>query len=182
MIRPFLFLGLTAPLLMADDAFFTGKVQPVLEANCVGCHNPEKTKGKLLMHTAGDMMKGGENGAVIVAGKPDESPLFKRISLPKDHDDIMPPKDGPLAAGDIDILKVWIAGGAAWPAGVTLKAKDKGAVPPKPAKETVTKVRSMAVYPEAITLETARDFNSFIAVATFDDDVTQDVTPKAKIT
>jgi hypothetical protein len=39
----------------------------------------------------------------------------------------------------------------------------------------------MAVYPDKITLETARDFQSFVAIATFDDDVTQDVTPKAKI-
>ncbi len=182
MIRPFLILTLTAPLACADDAFFTDKVQPILEANCVGCHNPEKTKGKLLMHTLDSFMKGGENGVIVVAGKPDESPLIKRITLPKDDDDIMPPKDGPLATGDIDILKQWITQGAGWPAGVTLKAKEKAAAAPKPAKETLTKVRSMAVYPEAITLETARDFNSFVAVATFDDDVTQDVTPKAKVT
>jgi hypothetical protein len=94
----------------------------------------------------------------------------------------MPPKDGPLAAGDIEILKQWVAGGAKWPAGVTLKAKEKAAAPPKPAKETATKVRGMAVYPDAITLETARDFNTFVAVATFEDDVTQDVTAKAKLT
>ena len=182
MIRPFLILSFTASFAVADDAFFTDKVQPVLEANCVGCHNPEKTKGKLLMHTVEGLMKGGENGVIVVPGKPDESPLFKRITLPKDDDDIMPPKDGPLATGDIEILKQWITQGAGWPAGVILKVKEKVAAAPRPAKETTTKVRGMAVYPEAITLETARDFNSFIAVATFEDDVTQDVTPKAKIT
>ncbi len=182
MIRPLLILSFAASLAVADDAYFTDKVQPILEANCVGCHNPEKTKGKLLMHTVEGLMKGGENGAIVVAGKPDESPLIKRILLAKDDEDIMPPKDGPLAASDIEILKQWVIQGAGWPAGVTLKAKEKVAAAPKPAKETTTKVRSMAVYPEAITLETARDFNSFIAVATFDDDVTQDVTPKAKIT
>ena len=182
MIRPLILLSLSAPLALADDPFFLEKVQPVLETNCVGCHNPEKTKGKLLMHTLDALMKGGENGAVLVAGKPDESAMIKRITLAADHEDIMPPKDGPLAAADIAILKQWIATGAGWPAGVTLKAKDKAAAPPKPAKETVTKVRGMAVYPETITLETVRDFNSFVAVATFEDDVTQDVTGKAKIT
>ena len=182
MIRPFLILSLTAPFACADDAFFTDKVQPILEANCVGCHNPEKSKGKLLMNTLDSFMKGGENGVIVVAGKPGESPLIKRITLPKDDDDIMPPKDGPLATGDIEILKQWITQGAGWPAGVTLKAREKVAAAPKPAKETVMKVRNMAVYPEAITLESARDFNSFVAVATFDDDVTQDVTPKAKVT
>jgi hypothetical protein len=183
MIRPFLLLVLTTPLVMADDAFFTGKVQPVLETHCVSCHNPDKTKGKLLMTTVEGMMKGGENGAVVVPGKPEESALMKRITLPKDDDDIMPPEGGPLAAADIDVLKQWIAQGAGWPAKVTLKAKGKGAAaPPKIAKETVMKVRSMAVYPEAITLETRRDFNSFVAVATFEDDVTQDVTGAAKLT
>jgi hypothetical protein len=181
MIRPIIFLGLTASLASADDPFFIEKVQPVLETHCVGCHNPEKTKGKLLMHTIDGVMKGGENGAALVPGKPDESAIIKRITLPADDDDLMPPKGGPLAAGEIEILKQWISTGAGWPAGLTLKAKEKPDAAPKPAKETVTKVRGMAVYPDAITLETARDFNSFVAVATFDDDVTQDVTAKAKI-
>jgi hypothetical protein len=182
MTRTFIILTLTAPALLADDAFFTGKVQPLLETKCVGCHNPAKTKGKLLMDTAEGIMKGGDGGAVIVAGKPDESPLIQRILLPADHDEVMPPEGGPLPASDIEILKQWVAQGAVWPQGVTLKAREVAKAPPKPAKETVTKVRSMAVYPEAITLETARDFHSFVAVATFDDDVTQDVTGNAKIT
>jgi len=182
MFRPILLLGLSTAAAFADDPFFAEKVQPVLEANCVGCHHPEKTKGDLLMHTQEGLLKGGESGAAVVPGKPDESAIIKRIILPADHDDIMPPKDGPLAAGDIEILKQWVAGGAKWPAGVTLQAKDKAAAPPKPAKETTTKVRGMAVYPDVITLETVRDFNTFVAVATFEDDVTQDVTAKAKLT
>src|SRR5262245_50408065 len=154
MIRSTLLLALTAPLAVADDAFFTQKVQPVLETHCVSCHNPEKTKGKLLMSTVEGMTKGGENGPVIVAGKPAESTLVKRITLPKDDDDIMPPEGGPLPSADIEVLKEWIAQGAGWPSGVTLKAKGKAiAAAPKVPKESVIKVRSMAVYPEAITLE-----------------------------
>ena len=182
MTRPILILGFTALTAAADDTFFSEKVQPILEANCVSCHNPEKTKGKLLMHTAEGTAKGGDTGAAFVAGKPEESLIIQRVTLPKDDDEIMPSEGDPLSAADIDILKKWVTDGAKWPQGVTLAAKKKAEAAPKPPKEASTKVRNMAVYPEAITLETARDFNAFIAVATFEDDVTQDVTAKAKVT
>lgn len=166
-----------APALASGDDLFP-KVQPILEANCVSCHNPEKTKGKLQIHTAEAMMKGGGSGPVIVPGKPEESEFYKRVILEKGHDDIMPPEGEPLSAEQADVLKQWIAAGAAWPASVTLAAKEK---PAKPAKELSVPVRGMAVYPPDINLETARDFNQFVAVATFDDDTTQDVTGRAKI-
>ncbi len=181
MTRSILILSFTALTVSADDAFFKEKVQPLLEQNCVGCHNPEKAKGKLLMHTAEGIGKGGDGGAATVAGKPDESSIIQRINLPKDHDDIMPPEGEPLTTGDIDILRKWVTDGAKWPEGVTLTAAKKSPTEVKSAKETTTKLRSLAAYPDTITLETARDFHSFVAVATFEDDVTQDVTAKAKI-
>ncbi len=49
-------------------------------------------------------------------------------------------------------------------------------------KEATTKARSLAVYPEAVVLETKRDFHQLIAVATFEDDVTDEVTARAKFT
>ncbi len=170
-------LPLTAVAGPAED-FFSQKVQPVLETACVGCHNPKKTKGKLQMHTAEALLKGGENGPAITAGKPEESDLFKRIILPKDHDDLMPPSDkgGPLAPDDIASLKQWISQGAVWPAGITLAAKEKV----KPLKEAKTAARSLAVYPDKIVLETRRDFQQVLAAATFEDDVTCDVTGRAE--
>ncbi|HCN77075.1 MAG TPA: hypothetical protein DIT13_07775, partial [Verrucomicrobiales bacterium] len=58
-------------------------------------------------HTAEALLKGGDTGPAIVSGKPDESELVKRMSLPGDHDDIMPPKGGPLPAADIELVKAW---------------------------------------------------------------------------
>jgi hypothetical protein len=60
-----------------------------------------------------------------------------------------------------------------------LKPKEKAA---KPLKETKTAARSLAVYPDAIVLETKRDFHSLVAVATFEDDVTNEVTARAQFT
>ena len=96
----------------APAAVDFAQVQAVLESKCLECHNPAKEKGKLLMHTAEALLKGGESGPSLVAGKPAESELIKRLVLPADHDDIMPPKGGPLAAKDVEILKRWIAEGA----------------------------------------------------------------------
>ena len=172
---------LTPAWLVAGPAedFFTASVQPVLEASCLGCHNAEKAKGKLQMQTLETMTKGGEGGAGIVPGKAEESTVLKRILLPREHEDAMPPegKGAPLSATESEALKKWIADGATWPAGVVLKAVEK---PVKPLKETVTAPRSLAVYPDAVVLETKRDFHTLIAVATFTDDVTDEVTARAQ--
>ncbi len=65
----------------AGPVDFVTQVQPLLETKCVECHNPTKTKGKLQMHSAEALLKGGENGAIVVAGKPEESEIIKRISV-----------------------------------------------------------------------------------------------------
>jgi mono/diheme cytochrome c family protein len=76
----------------APGVDFTRDVQPIFENKCLECHNPNKIKGKLLMDSAVALLKGGDTGPGLVAGKPDESEIIKRVVLPKDHDDIMPPK------------------------------------------------------------------------------------------
>ncbi len=43
-------------------------------------------------------------------------------------------------------------------------------------------IRSLAVYPDHITLETKRDFHAFVAIATSTDDVSTDVTASATLT
>ena len=54
-----------------------------------------------------------ENGAVLVPGKPDESPLLQRCLLPLDHDDHMPPDGKPQpTAEELAALRAWIAAGA----------------------------------------------------------------------
>jgi mono/diheme cytochrome c family protein len=119
----FLAAGLTSAVSAAPVAF--DEVRAVFEGKCLECHNPDKTKGKLLMTTREGFLKGGESGAALLGVAADQSELVKRLVLPKDHDDIMPPKGGPLPAAEIDVIRRWVAEGAAWPAGVVLAAKDK---------------------------------------------------------
>lgn len=92
---------------------FERTIRPLLERTCTGCHNPDKLKGELLLTTVEGIQQGGENGAVIVPGKPDESPLLTRCELPLDHDDHMPPDGKPQpTAAELAALRAWLAAGA----------------------------------------------------------------------
>ncbi|ARA93410.1 hypothetical protein AWN76_009755 [Rhodothermaceae bacterium RA] len=90
-------------------------VQPILERHCVSCHNPGKTKGGLRLDTPEQLLQGGDGGPVLVAGRPDESDLVRRVTLPPTHEDHMPP-DGrpPLPLEDVELLRWWIEHGASF--------------------------------------------------------------------
>ncbi len=110
----------------AQDVDFTKDIAPILETSCVKCHGGDKGKGKLKMDTKENFEKGGEHGKLAEAGKkPEESRLIKSILLPEDDDDAMPPKDkgDRVSKENVEKLKKWIAAGAKFPEGVTLKKK-----------------------------------------------------------
>lgn len=88
---------------------YTDVVQPILNNNCVSCHNPKKTKGELLLTSTDDILKGGEHGDVIIEGQPTKSELFTRMKLPKEDDKHMPPegKSQPTKEA-IALIGVWI--------------------------------------------------------------------------
>jgi len=99
---------------------FEAQIAPILKATCLKCHNPGKKKGKLLLDTKANAMKGGENGACIVPGKPSESSFYKLLVDP-DPDVRMPEKEKPLPKEQIELIRKWIEQGAPWPDGVILK-------------------------------------------------------------
>ncbi|MFN7139943.1 MAG: c-type cytochrome domain-containing protein [Limisphaerales bacterium] len=121
-----LLVGSALVSVAADKVDFQKQIAPILQKSCVECHSNEKVKGGLKLDTKEAALKGGKGGDTIVVGKADDSELFKRIILPKDHDDIMPPKGGPLPKDQIDLIKKWIMEGAVWPDGYVIKA-DAGA-------------------------------------------------------
>jgi uncharacterized membrane protein/mono/diheme cytochrome c family protein len=93
-----------------QDAQLYGEViRPILNNNCVSCHNPKKKKGELQLQSPETILQGGENGDVLVAGKASESDMVKRMRLPKNDEDHMPPKDKtqPTKA-EIDLVAAWI--------------------------------------------------------------------------
>ncbi|MFZ9435716.1 MAG: DUF1553 domain-containing protein [Opitutales bacterium] len=94
---------------------FYAKIQPILEASCLECHQGGKPKGGLHLDTLAGALKGGKSdGAAIVPGDPAKSSLLTRIRS-EDPDEMMPPKGHRLGAADIALIEQWIKEGAAWP-------------------------------------------------------------------
>lgn len=112
-----------------------GEVRTVLAHNCYKCHSGAKTEGELRLDEREFVFQGGESGAVISPGNPDESELFRRINLPKNHKDVMPSKGKHLSKGEIDLIGFWIEKGAPWPDGAEQKSVYRVAelAPRKPA-------------------------------------------------
>ena len=107
----------TAQLTKKQMAELNVEVRAILAHNCYKCHGAEKIKGDLRLDRKDMIFKGGKDGPVVIPGNPDESDLFRRITLPSDHKDAMPSKGKKLPDGDIAIINYWIQKGAPWPEG-----------------------------------------------------------------
>lgn len=97
--------------LRAQPPSYTKQVKPFLAKYCLECHNAEDAKGGLVMDSVQALLKGGDNGPVIVPGKPDESRL---VLLPEGKaKPPMPPKKAkqPKPAEQA-VLRAWVAAGA----------------------------------------------------------------------
>lgn len=94
-------------------SFYAGHVHPILETNCASCHGEGQMKGGLRMDSYESLMKGGQDGPVIVAGSAAKSVLFQRITFPPDHEHFMPAEGRPpLQPEEIAWIKAWIDQGA----------------------------------------------------------------------
>ncbi|SHI65338.1 Uncharacterized membrane protein [Arenibacter nanhaiticus] len=88
-------------------------VSRILDDKCVSCHNPNKQKGELLMTNLAELFKGGKSGNTLVPGEPEQSELIRRLHLPMEDEERMPPEGKtPLNDNEIAILERWIALGA----------------------------------------------------------------------
>lgn len=182
-------IRLTATLAFLAAPLATAKtfdqVRPLLEQNCVACHNADKKKGSLRLDSHEGLLDGGESADAVIPGKPGESELIKRISLSPDHDDFMPPLDEKsdreaLTQDEVALLAGWVTAGAPWPKGVTLVAKKRGPVLENP--ETLDPdLASLSIYPNEVTLETAADFHRVVVIANYKDATSRDVSTSAKL-
>ena len=77
--------------------FFEKNIRPVLANNCYLCHGEdiEKLKGGLNLTFRDGILKGGDNGPILVPGDPGKSMMVEAIEY-NDEDFQMPPKKGKL--------------------------------------------------------------------------------------
>lgn len=94
---------------------FDDYIQPLLQARCVSCHSTEKRKGDLALENAEGVQRGGKHGAIVLAGNVGGSELLRRITLPVEHEERMPPagKEA-LRAEEIELLRRWVQAGASF--------------------------------------------------------------------
>lgn len=96
-----------------NAVFYDDAVKPVLEARCYSCHGDTKQKGGLRLDSPDMITKGGKNGKVIAPGNPEESELVRRILLPDEDEDHMPPKEKKqLTEAEKKLLSLWIGSGS----------------------------------------------------------------------
>jgi formylglycine-generating enzyme required for sulfatase activity len=135
-MTPKLILATTILMPLAAPAAvdFATDVKPILELNCVRCHNPKATaveKGDT--EYVMDNAKAAVRGKYVVPGKGADSKVYKTTILAEDDDKVMPPADEikkgssrKLTKEESETLKKWIDEGAKWPEGVTLIARKAG--------------------------------------------------------
>jgi hypothetical protein len=92
-------------------------IKPLLRGRCYACHGALKQKSGLRLDTVALMRKGGESGEVVVAGQPGRSLLIERVAEKDAEERMPPPHEGePLSPAQVQMLREWIAAGAAGPA------------------------------------------------------------------
>jgi WD40 repeat protein/mono/diheme cytochrome c family protein len=110
---------------------FDREIRPIFQGHCIGCHQPAKAKGGYVMMSRESILAAGESKQpAVVAGDPDKSQLVKMITPDAKGEAEMPKDKKPLSKVEIDLIRRWVAEGAADDTPVSAKAKVDAAHPP----------------------------------------------------
>ncbi len=132
LFRPTLRIAITicfgTPIVQAGDARptplpppadqridFNTDIKPILEHNCLRCHNANRAKGGFRLDNPASAWRGGDSGPAIIFGNSSNSLLIHYVAQ-LDPENIMPPPDqgDPLTAAQVSLLRAWIDQGAWW--------------------------------------------------------------------
>lgn len=99
-----------------ETVSFMEDVAPVLVGKCTRCHGGERGADNMELDTFARLMKGGRDGAIVMAGSPSSSLIVQMIEGTA-RDKVgprrrMPDRSPPLAKEAIEKIKTWIAEGA----------------------------------------------------------------------
>ena len=88
---------------------FETDVRAILRTHCFQCHGEEpEVQGNLDLRLVRFMHRGGDSGAAIVPGKPEDSPLYQRL-----RDGEMPPDESKrISQEELRVIHDWIVAGA----------------------------------------------------------------------
>ncbi|MFO1092046.1 MAG: c-type cytochrome domain-containing protein [Planctomycetaceae bacterium] len=170
LLSAFASCGIWSSIVVADDAAqaiqpadpalgrevdFNMDVFPILQGKCLACHNRTTAESDLVLENVDAILKGGGSGVCVVAGKPDESLLYKAAA--RAAEPFMPPLPNTVAAKsltpqELGILRKWIEEGAKPGQSV---AGDAG-LNWQPIADSIHAVFSLALEPRARFLAAGR--------------------------
>lgn len=89
-------------------------IRPILADHCFACHGPDSASREAGLRL--DQRDAALESGVLVVGDPEASELIRRIHLPEDEDEAMPPPTGHkrLSDHEKELLTRWIAQGAVY--------------------------------------------------------------------
>jgi uncharacterized membrane protein len=97
----------------AASLSYAKDLAPVIAKACLPCHAADnENPSGLSLDSFEVMMKGGEHGKPVVAGKPDESILLTKLFEKPPFGKQMPKKRPPLTKQEVDLITAWIVQGA----------------------------------------------------------------------
>ncbi len=107
-----------------NEAYFEQQVVPILERSCVHCHNAQKREGELALDSRDGFRAGGESGPVFDPQHVESSSLLRAIMPHGDEPPAMPKGRPALTKDEVNVIRRWLADGAAWAPDRKLLAKD----------------------------------------------------------
>ena len=96
-----------------QTAFFETSVRPVLVEHCHKCHGDKKQWANLRLDSRDAILRGGDSGVAVVAGKPAESLLIRAVK--HEADVVAMPEEGKLTERQIADLVKWVEMGVPYP-------------------------------------------------------------------
>ncbi len=105
----------------ADAVAFDREILPILQKNCLACHSASEKQGELVLESPQAILKGGDTGPAVVAGRGAESLLIQMAS--HQAKTVMPPEGNDVAAGnltsqELGLIRLWIDQGARGTGGI----------------------------------------------------------------
>jgi len=91
---------------------YTDILYPIIQNNCLACHNSKDYKGGLILETYSGLFKKADHAIPVTPKNLNNSEVFIRVSLPANHEKAMPPRGSGFGYTGIEILKYWIETGA----------------------------------------------------------------------
>jgi mono/diheme cytochrome c family protein len=84
-------------------------IEPILNANCVGCHQAAMAAGGLRVDAPESLLQGGASGPAVIPGKAQKSLLYTRLT---DTTAKRMPPVGMVTEEQLALIRAWINLGA----------------------------------------------------------------------